>query len=156
MTQIGTPITRRTLLQMSCGAVAVAGFPTIPVSGSWPRSLSGRFGLDEVQADTFLRYLGRTLMFRGSQAPQSSPTELTLVKVTRHSKPAGIESRGLTIQEMRPREPFSLLFEKKNDRPLGPGLQRLEHPDFENFELLLSRVGRPSPDGAICFEAVFG
>lgn len=57
------------------------------------------------------------------------------------------------------RNPFSLLFVLRDGKLSADGLCRLEHPDFESCDLLLSRVTVPGVHPGSkqeYYEAVFG
>jgi len=54
-------VTRRSILQLSGGAFAVAGVAAI--SGPWPSVRLNRFRLQDVSAESFLPYVGKTLVF---------------------------------------------------------------------------------------------
>jgi hypothetical protein len=145
------------MLQMSWGTFAVAGVAAI--SGPWRIPKLNRYRLQDVDAETFLPYLGKSLVFqRPPEDCSLSPTtaKLKLAKVVPHENISRIESRNPTKYGKRRRESFSLLFEQKGGKPLGPGLHRLAHTDFEDFQLFLSQVGVPGPDGTIYLEAIFG
>jgi len=157
MAHQGTQVTRRSMLQMSGGAFAVAGVAS--VSGQWPILGLGRFRLEDVSAQSFLPYLGKTLLFERSpedRSLSSTTAELKLAKVIPHESISRLESRNPGKYGIRRRESFSLLFEQKDGKPLGPGLHRLAHADFENFQLFLSPVGVPEKNGTVYLEAIFG
>jgi hypothetical protein len=157
MARKGKQVTRRSILRLSGNAFAVAGVAAI--SGPWPSVRLNRFRLQDVNADSFHPYVGKKLAFERPAGDQSfgSPTaELRLSKVTPHENISRIESRNPAIYGSRRRESFSLLFEQKDGKPLGPGLHRLAHADFEDFQLFLSQVGMPEQDGTIYLEAIFG
>ena len=157
MARKGRQVTRRSILQLSGGAFAVAGVAAI--SGPWPSVRLNRFRLQDVSAESFLPYVGKTLVFESSAGDQhfTSPTaEFRLAKVTPHESISRIESRNPATYGKRKRESFSLLFEQKGGAPLGEGLHRLAHADFEDFQLFLSPVGMPGQDGTIYLEAIFG
>ena len=94
MARNGKQVTRRSILQLSGGAFAVAGVAAI--SDPWPIVRFNRFRLQDVNAESFLPYVGKTLVFESSAGDQSfaSPTaELRLAKVTPHENISRIESR---------------------------------------------------------------
>ena len=102
--------------------------------------------LDQFTAERFLPYVGDVFLWRPSgAAPEAS---MRLLEVERFR-----EQPGLT------REPFSLLFVMHDQPPLGRGLHRLVHAEFEACELLLSRVSVPKHErehpGGMFYEAVF-
>ena len=145
------------MLQMSWGTFAVAGVATI--SGPWRIPKLNRFRLQDVDAQTFLPYIGRTLNFQRPPEDRrfsSTTVQLKLAKVMPHENISRIEWRNPAKYGKRQRQSFSLLFEKNGGKPLGPGLHRLAHADFEDFRLFLSQVGVPGQDGTIYLEAIFG
>lgn len=157
MARNGKQVTRRSILQLSGGAFAVAGVAAI--SQPWPLVRFNRFRLQDVNAESFLPYVGKTLIFESSAGEQSfasATMELRLAKVTPHENISRIESHNPAMKGKRKRESFSLLFEQKDPEPLGQGLHRLTHADFEDFQLFLCHVGAPGPDGTVYVEAVFG
>jgi hypothetical protein len=157
MARKGKQVTRRSILRLSGEAFAVAGVAAI--SGPWPSVRLNRFRLQDVDAESFLPFVGRTLAFERPACDQnfaSATTELRLAKVTPHENISRIESHNPAMNGKRKRESFSLLFEQKGGTPLGQGLHRLAHADFEDFQLFLSQVGMPGQDGTIYLEAIFG
>ena len=50
-------------------------------------------------------------------------------------------------------ERFSLVFRGPNDQLLGQGMQRVEHDEFETFDLFLVPIGRD--EAGPLYEAVF-
>jgi hypothetical protein len=145
------------VLQTGWRAAALAG-----VAGAcrsiavWKRS-KGR--LQSVTAESFKPYEGQDFLFarpRAGAALFSRTVELKLAKVTPHEHISRLESREAATRGKRTRESFSLLFELKGGEPLGEGLHRLVHREFEGCEIFLSRVSRPRPDGTLLYEAVFG
>jgi hypothetical protein len=148
-------VTRRSVLQTSGGTFAAVGAAAI--FGHWPLLRLNRLRLQDVRAESFLPYLEKTLVFQRPAEGQSPATaELKLAKVSPHHSISRIESRNPATHAKRRRESFSLLFEQKSSTPLGPGLHELRHPDFEDFQVFLSPVGKPGRDGTIFVEAVFG
>jgi hypothetical protein len=122
-----------------------------------------RFSIEDFTAETFFPYQGQRLPFQ--RPPDGSGTsgdvaELELLEVTRPERVLRIEKADPDKHAKRLREPFSLLFALRGQAPLGMGLHRLVHTDFEPCELLLSRVfvpGRGTGDGTVMYyEAVFG
>lgn len=113
---------------------------------------TGKIGLADFAADRFEALVGQTIVFErpadsGTSAMEAASMRLLEVK------------RGAKSPAVR-REPFSVLFAMKDQPPLGPGLHRLAHPDFEPAELLITRVMAPKyealdPTG-MYYEVVFG
>jgi len=157
MAENGTRVTRRSLLQMSWRTAAIAGVTGVCKYLTVWKSSKQR--LQDVTADSFRPYEGRELVFARPVADRrvfSRSVELKLAKVTAHERIARIESRNPAKYGKRSRESFSLLFELKDAEPLGEGLHRLVHGDFEGCQLFLSQVSKPRPDGTLLYEAVFG
>ena len=104
--------------------------------------------LEELTAEHFLPYVGRTLPFlqpADEQGNRGVPVELRLIAVETLGPGGG-----------RARAPFSLLFLSANGETLEMGLPRLVDPGFEPCELFLSRILPPAglPAG-VYYEAVF-
>jgi hypothetical protein len=157
MAENGTRVTRRSLLHMSWVAAAIAAvaspFRHLP---AWLRP---KLRLQDLTAESFRPYEGRDLVFARPVADRSifSPSvRLRLVKVAAHEHIARIESQDPAKYGKRSRESFSLLFELKGGEPLGEGLHRLVHGDFDGCQLFLSQISKPRPDGTLLYEAVFG
>lgn len=157
MAEKGMSVTRRSLLQASWRAVAFAGVASACRSVAiWKRP---KQGLRNVTVEAFQPYEGQLFLFarpRAGSAVFSKAVELKLAKVAPHEHITRIESRDAAIRGKRSRESFSLLFELKRGEPLGEGLHRLVHRDFEGCEVFLSQISRPKPDGTLLYEAVFG
>jgi hypothetical protein len=106
--------------------------------------------LEDFAADLFQPLVGQRLSFRRPGNPPAERVEMELLQVraSRYGAPPGL------------RAPFSLLFTLRDTAPLDPiGLHRLDHPDFEPCDLLLTRVQVPEldrRDGTMFYEAVFG
>ena len=111
--------------------------------------------LEDCQPDTFGPYVGTGFSFRDPR-PAEGIVRLTLQEVRRHASAEG-EQRGMSWTVRRGGF-FSLLFAAETEPRFTSGLCRLDHPDFEPFSLLLSRVSVPGrrPDDPPLFEAVFG
>ncbi len=111
--------------------------------------------LKDCLADTFRPYVGTGFSFSRPK-PADGVVRLTLQEVRRHAS-APTEQRGAPSMVRRGGF-FSLLFVAETEMPPASGLYQLDHPDFEPFSLLLSRVSVPSrrPDDLPLFEAVFG
>jgi hypothetical protein len=104
--------------------------------------LQMKFEIANYTADTFAPYVGQALVF------DPAGVQLELLKVSRRN--AGQVPAGF-------REPFSLLFVLRSAEPLGKGLYRIVHQDFEPSEWLLTRVMAPGLDPRQAYyEAVFG
>ena len=111
--------------------------------------------LEDCVVDTFRPYVGTNFSFRCLE-PLGTIVRLTLQEV-RCGPSAPAEHPGAPAVVRRGGF-FSLFFVVKAETPPASGLYRLDHPDFEPFSLLLSRVSVPSgrPDDPPLFEAVFG
>lgn len=118
-------------------------------------------GLRDVSADMFRSAVGATFVFRRpapKQATSGGYVELKLVEVKsfEHRVPAGRASGESGSANFR--APFSLLFELPDGMaPLGPGLHRIEHPDFlpEDWHVARVHVFGRDPKKAY-YESVFG
>src|SRR5208283_5158264 len=111
MTHEGTPITRRSMLQMSWGGFAAAGVAAI--SRPWRIPALNRYRLEDVNADAFLPYLGKTLVFERPLEDgilSSRNVELQLAEVTPHRNLSRFEQQNRVRNAVRKRESFSLLF----------------------------------------------
>lgn len=110
-------------------------------------------GLRELTAEMVRAKTGETFRFRrpgGQEQLSGGIAELKLIEVQSYAQPAPAESS-------RFRSPFSLLFELNDDMPpLGPGLHRIEHPDFAAEAWHIARVHVPERDPAKkYYESVF-
>lgn len=107
-------------------------------------------GLRDFTADTFRTRVGEVFVFARpaeQQGMSEGRVSLKLVEVTAHAASKGTEIR---------RQPFSLLFTLEASPPLGQGLHRLLHNDFEAEEWMLGRVQIVGRDpGVAYYEAVF-
>lgn len=109
--------------------------------------------LQDFAAEMFQPLVGRRLDFlrpAPSPARQGARVEMELIQVR-------VSASGKLTG---PRQPFSLLFALRQEPPLDDRLlHKLAQPDFEECELLLSRVYVPEldrRDGTMYYEAVFG
>jgi len=70
-----------------------------------------------------------------------------------------VEVKRLRRHAGTPRDPFSLLFVMRDQEPLGRGIPRLNHRDFERLDVFLQRVSIPERErtdpAAMYYEAVF-
>lgn len=158
MAEHGTMVTRRSLLQMSWCAAALAG-----VAGAgrylniWKRP---KQRLKELTAESFRPYEGQQFVFsrpREGRSILSQSVGMKLTGVSVHERVAQMEAKNpARYAGKRSRKSFSLVFELKDGAPLGNGLHRLNHGDFDGCELFLSQISRPRPDGTLQYEAVFG
>jgi hypothetical protein len=150
-------VTRRSLLHTGWRAAALVGVAgACPDLAVWKRN---NVGLRELTAESFRRFEGSDLRFSRPVARGgilSRTVALKLTEVITHDKTTQIEARNPEIYQKRSREPFSLVFELKGDKPLEEGLHRLIHKDIAACDLFLSRISQPRSDGAIFYEAVFG
>lgn len=156
MAEHRTIVSRRSLLQASWQTAVLAGVASacqyLPV---WKRT---KQNLQDLTAESFRPYEGRDMVFSRPVAGGgifSRSVAMKLAKVTTHEHITQIESRNPAIYGKRSREPFSLVFELKGGEPLGDGLHRLIHKDFEGCQLFLSEISQPRPDGTVVYEAVF-
>ncbi len=150
-------VTRRSLLQISWRTAALAG-----VAGAFqylPGWKCAKQNLQDLTAESFKPFEGSDLVFSRPVASGgifSRTVAMKLAKVTTHEHVTRVEAQNPRIYGKRSREPFSLVFELKGAEPLGDGLHRVIHRDFEGCQLFLSQVSQPRPDGTLLYEAVFG
>jgi hypothetical protein len=116
------------------------------------RTAEKRVALADLTVEMFVPLVGKTLVFERPAHPDASPVNAVRMKLLE-------AKRGVKSPAVR-REPFSLLFALQDQPPLGLGLHRLLHPDFEPSDLLITRVIAPKyqavdPEG-MYYEAVFG
>ena len=102
-------------------------------------------GIADFTAQLFQPLVGQAVQW---ERPGGGTARLELLEVQTYPRQPGMT-----------RDPFSLLFELKGQKPIEPGLPRLVHPGFEPCELLLSRVRVPEFERAhragVFYEAVF-
>ena len=105
-------------------------------------------GLGDFTSETFRPRVGEVFVFErpaDQQEMSGGKVRLKLVDVTVHKKIGGMS-----------REPFSLLFTLETGPPLGRGLHKLLHQDFEQDEWFLGRVQVLGRDPKMAYyEAVF-
>jgi hypothetical protein len=157
MAHKGTQVTRRSMLQMGGSTLAVAGVAAI--SGHWQIPKLNLFRVQDVDSETFLAYIGKTLRFVPAKEEHSfspEPVNLKLTAVTRHEDISRHESQKPGMYGRRQRQSFSLFFQQEGGKPLAAGIHRLVHANFENFQIFVSPVGMPGSDGRRHLEAVFG
>jgi hypothetical protein len=157
MAHKGTQVTRRSMLQMSASTLTVAGVAAI--SGHWQILKRNLLRVQDVDSETFLAYIGKTLRFvpsKQAHSLSSATVDLILTAVTAHEDISRHESQKPSMYGRRQRQSFSLLFQQQGGKPLEAGIHRLVHADFEDFEVFLSPVGMPRSDGRRHLEAIFG
>src|SRR2546425_11668234 len=107
-----------------------------------------KFAMEHYTAEVFESYVGQVFEFDPTADPQGDSgkrVQLELLEVTRSTPAPGY------------RPPFALLFALRGPTPLGRGLHRVAHDDFEPCDWFVNRVvvhGR-DPGTAYC-QAVFG
>lgn len=157
MAQNRITVTRRSLLQTSCRAAALASVTAaLPQITLWK---GAKYNMGDLTADSFRPYQGSDLIFSRPVTGvdvQSGTVILALAQVIVHERIIQLESQHPTRYAKRLREPFSLVFELNGREPLGEGLHRLKHEDFSGCDLLLTQVSRPRADEKLLYEAVFG
>lgn len=113
-------------------------------------SVETKPGLLELTAEMFRPAIGKIFIFKrpvGQEGAGGGCAELRLVEVKSSGNGSG-----------RFRASFSLLFELIDGmQPLGPGLHRLEHPNFRQEDWHIARVQVFGRDpGRAYYESVFG
>jgi hypothetical protein len=105
--------------------------------------------MSQYTGDTFEPYVGQVFAFEpptDAHGNRRESVRLELVEILR-SRPRGVP--GL-------RDPFTLLFVLRSAEPLGRGLHRLAHEDFEACDWFVNRVMVPGRDArAAYYQAVF-
>ena len=107
-----------------------------------------KFAMERYTAEMFEPYVGQVFEFEPTADPQGASAnrvQLELLEVTRKAPTPGF------------RPPFTLLFALRGPTPLGGGLHKIAHDDFEPCDWFVNRVvvaGR-DPRTAYC-QAVFG
>jgi len=117
-------------------------------------------GITDLSAEALQPYIGQRLVFQrpaGEEHITGGRVELELMRVT-VSEGASKEAADPERYPKRKRVSFSALFVlPEGAQPLGMGLHRLMHPDFEAEEWFLSRVMvRDGDVRRAYYEAVFG
>ena len=107
-----------------------------------------KFAMEHYTAEMFEPYVGRIFEFDPGGNPQEisgNRVQLELLEVARSTSAPGF------------RPAFTLLFALRGSTPLGRGLHKIAHEDFEPCDWFVNRVvmaGR-DPRAAYC-QAVFG
>ena len=105
---------------------------------------AGAAVISELTAEALAPYTGQTFVFEGPGGQAC----MELVEVRRLRRHVGTF-----------RDPFSLLFVMRDQKPLGLGLPRLIHCDFAPMDVFLQRVTVPEREradaAAMFYEAVF-
>jgi hypothetical protein len=110
--------------------------------------------LANYSAEMFQVYQGDRFLFEPPAAGEA--VDLELLEISSHDRIRKLEQSNPEKYGKRQRDPFSLLFALRSSQPMGPGLHRLKHADFEPCELFLSRVTVPGRDTSVAYyEAVF-
>ena len=120
-----------------------------------------KLAIQDLTAETLQPYVGRTLPFeRPAENGDAASAQVTLElwRVTANENITKMEQEHPERYPQRRRQSFSALFIlPQNEQPLGMGLHRMMHPDFEVEEWFLSRVLVPDGDRKRAYyEAVFG
>ena len=120
-----------------------------------------KLAIKDLTAETLQPYVGQKLPFgrpAENQQGATTPVTLELWQVTANDKISKAEQEHPERYPQRRRQSFSALFVlPQNEQPLGMGLHRMMHPDFEVEEWFLSRVLVPGADSKRAYyEAVFG
>ena len=117
--------------------------------------------IKDLTAEALQPYVGQRLPFgrpAENEHVESGEVALELWRVTANENITKMEQEHPERYPQRRRQSFSALFVlPQNEQPLGMGLHRMLHPDFEVEEWFLSRVFVPGADSRKAYyEAVFG
>lgn len=120
-----------------------------------------KLAIKDLTAEALQPYVGQRLPFERpaeNERPANGHVALELWRVTANENIAKVEQQHPERYTQRHRQSFSALFVlPQNEQPLGMGLHRMMHPDFEVEEWFLSRVFVPGADSRKAYyEAVFG
>jgi len=116
-----------------------------------PVAWNAKFQMQDYLAEMFFSYVGQVIEFdRPTDASGISGGRVALELLDVRKPNTGAEAQGF-------RKPFALLFALRSPEPLGRGLHRIAHADFEPDDWFITRVLVPGryPDVAY-YEAVFG
>jgi hypothetical protein len=112
---------------------------------------SAKFQMQNYTAGMFLPYVGQAFEFERPADARGIVGERVQLELLEVRKPnSGARPEGF-------REMFALLFALRSPEPLGPGLHRIAHDDFEPSDWFLTRVLVPGGDPSVAYyESVFG
>jgi hypothetical protein len=123
----------------------------IAMSEAKPASARVQFSMDAYTADIFEPLVGQTFLFEGpleGQGDQAGQARLELIDARKSG--SGAPAAGF-------REPFTLIFALRSPEPLGNGLHRIAHDNFEPCDWFLNRVLLPGRDPRTAYyQAAFG
>ncbi|HUA22280.1 MAG TPA: hypothetical protein VMB25_26225 [Bryobacteraceae bacterium] len=109
------------------------------------------FAMQNYTAETFQPYVGQVIEFErpaGATGFLGQRVRLELLEVRKPN--SGGRPEGF-------REMFALLFALRSPEPLGNGLHRIAHDDFQPGDWFVTRVLVPGGDpGVAYYESVFG
>jgi hypothetical protein len=120
-----------------------------------------KLAIKDLTAEALQPYVGQQMRFgrpAENEPAAGGHVTLELWRVTAHENITNAEKEHPERYPQRRRQSFSALFVlPQNEQPLGMGLHRIMHSDFEVEEWFLSRVLVPSGDNKRAYyEAVFG
>ena len=108
-------------------------------------------GTAPLTADEFEPRVGEEFVFARPATPDGSSAGVVRMKLASLTR--------LQRHDLTDREPFSIIFELKNQAPLSMGLHRLLHPQLEPYDMFLSRVTVPrlqkAEPAGMFYEAIF-
>jgi hypothetical protein len=102
-----------------------------------------KYQIDAYTAELFRSYIGQRFRFRfpeGAAEVCGPALDLILVEVTEDERAAKSAARRAERSGRPMRKPFSLLFRADMENRLSSGMLHLEHGDFEEFPVFLSRI----------------
>ena len=118
--------------------------------------------IDAYTAQLFRRYVGQRFRFHvpeGAAAVCGPELDLTLIEVTEDERVSKSAARRAATSGKAIRTPFSIMFRAGGENRLSSGMLRMEHEDFEEFPVFLSRIhvlpGDSEEDDKPHYEAVF-
>jgi len=114
--------------------------------------------LSEVTHESFERIVGQELTFLLAEdnAGGDSAYRFVLEEVRVNQRLAEATNAGQPGSIYR-RIPFSITLRAVEEPPFVQSVLRLDHPDFEDCSIMMTRVTIPGREpGIACFEAVFG
>ncbi len=118
--------------------------------------------IDDYTAELFRGYIGHRFVFR---VPESAVAvcgpilDLVLVEVSENERISKSAARRQSKSGRPVRAPFSILFRGEHQNRLSSALLPIEHEDFEEFPVFLSRIqvfpGDSDVEDKPHYEAVF-
>jgi hypothetical protein len=118
--------------------------------------------IDDYTAELFRAYIGQRFIFRlpeSAVAACGPMLDLVLVEVNENERISKSAARRQSKSGRPVRVPFSILFRGDRENRLSSGLLPLQHEDFEEFPVFLSRIlllpGDSEEEDKPHYEAVF-